>query len=255
MESTSQTDTRPLAGRIAVVTGASRGIGATTAEILAARGANVVLTGHSDGDQLVERAGRLSETHGTTCLAQVADVADEKQVSAVYRFVHATFKRLDILVNNAGILGDARIGMITEAMLERTLAVNLAGGVRNLQMAARLMRNGGAIVSVSSIIGLRGNPGQVVYGASKAGLIGMTLSAAKELGTRGIRVNAVTPGYIDTGMISHLSHDMHAERIAGIPLGRSGAATEVARAIAFLVSDEASYITGQVLGVDGGMVI
>lgn len=256
-EARAAAELRPLSGRVAVITGASRGIGAATARLLAQRGAHVVLTAHENIEALSELADSLGHDYGVTALAALADVADEAQVAAVYRTVQAIFKRLDILVNNAGILGDAMIGMIGEPLLERVLSVNLAGAIRNLQLAARLMgrHGGGAIISVGSIIGRTGNAGQVAYAASKAGIVGMTLSAAKELGKQGIRVNAVAPGFIDTDMIRHLAPTVHAERIANIPLGRPGAAEEVARAIGFLVSDDASYITGQVLGVDGGMVI
>ncbi|CAA6605826.1 3-oxoacyl-(acyl-carrier-protein) reductase FabG [Rhodospirillaceae bacterium LM-1] len=256
-ESMSTPDRRPLLGLVAVVTGASRGIGAATASCLAARGANVVLTCQHNEDALVNSAVALEAAHGISALAIVADNADESQVATVYRAVHSKFKRLDILVNNAGILGDAMIGMITQSMLDRVFAVNLSGAINNMQLAARLMRrNGrGAIINVSSIMGIRGNPGQVTYCASKAGLIGATLSAAKELAPHGIRVNAVAPGYIDTDLICGLDPVLHAQRIASICVGRPGSAEEVARAIVFLASDEASYITGQVLGVDGGMVI
>ena len=137
------------------------------------------------------------------------------------------------------------------------MQVNLHAAIRNVQLAARLMRRGqgGAMVLVSSIVGLRGNAGQAVYAASKAGLIGLVLSAAKELGPDRIRVNAVAPGYIETDMIRHLDAATDAARRAGIPLGRAGQAEEVAEAILFLVSDRAAYVTGQVLGVDGGMVL
>jgi 3-oxoacyl-[acyl-carrier protein] reductase len=256
MASTSPPESRPFEGRVAIVTGASRGIGWATARLLAFRGAHVVLDG-LEGEPVVEQAATLGREHGVTCLGVIADVGDEKAVAGLYRTVQSTFKRLDFLVNNAGVLGDAMVGMIPEQMIARVLQVNLAGVIRNLQLASRLMRRGtgGAIVNVASIIGLRGNPGQVVYGSSKAGVVGLTLSAAKELGPHHIRVNAVAPGYIDTDMIRHLDPAVHAGRIAGIPLGRVGAPEDVAKGIAFLLSDEAAYITGQVLGVDGGMVI
>ncbi len=257
MESTSIPDTRPLAGKVALVTGASRGIGAAVADLLASRGANVVLNSLENLEVLEQYADDLARRYGVSCLPCVADIADDAQVSQMYRTVQKTFHRLDILVNNAGILGDAMVGMITEQMLQRVLSVNVAGPIRSLQLASRLMRRngGGAIVTVSSIIGLRGNPGQVVYGASKAALVGMTLSAAKELAPYGIRVNAVAPGYIDTDMIGHLPDEVHQDRVKNIPMGRVGSPQDVARAIAFLASDEAAYVTGQVLGVDGGMVI
>ncbi|MFA7429778.1 MAG: SDR family NAD(P)-dependent oxidoreductase [Rhodospirillaceae bacterium] len=246
-----------FAGQVAVVTGASRGIGLATARRLAAGGANVVLASMASEDGLKAEAAALESRHGVRCLAVAVDVAEPDQVKALFRAVFQTFRRLDILVNNAGILGDALIGMIDDATIERTLRVNLHGGLHVLQQGARLMQrgSGGAIVTVSSIIGTRGNAGQLVYAASKAGLIGATLSAAKELGPKGIRVNAVAPGVIETDMIAHLDDATRAERLQGIAMGRLGTADEVARVIAFLVSDEAAYVSGQVLGVDGAMVI
>lgn len=230
-------------GKVAVVTGAGRGIGLATATLLAARGAAVLRVGLAADDGAADYV--------------VADMGRPDQVSALYRTVHQRFGRLDILVNNAGILGDARLGMIGQDMMQRVLAVNLMGVVNNIQAASKLMRRGqgGAIVSVSSIVGLRGNAGQTVYAAAKAGVVGATLSAAKELAADRIRVNAVAPGFIATDMVAHLDPQTTAQRLAAIPLGRAGTAEDVAEVIVFLASDAARYVTGQVVGVDGGMVL
>ncbi|MBR9971359.1 SDR family NAD(P)-dependent oxidoreductase [Magnetospirillum sulfuroxidans] len=231
-----------MQGKVAVVTGAGRGIGLAVARLLAARDATVVRTGlgQEDGDDYFQ-----------------ADMGKSDQVAALYRHVHKRFGRLDILVNNAGMLGDARLGMIADEMMGRVIDVNLKGVIVNIQAASKLMRRsgGGAIVSVSSIIGLRGNEGQVVYAATKAGIVGVTLSAAKELAADHIRVNAVAPGFIATDMIAHLDAETTAQRLAAIPLGRAGTADDVAEVIVFLCSDAARYVTGQVIGVDGGMVL
>lgn len=247
-----------IKGRVALVTGASRGIGRAVAERLAAHGVDLLINAREESRVILgELADNLAGRHGVRCLAYGADVADSKAVSDMHRYLIKEFGRLDILINNAGILGDGLLGMISDDSIQRTLAVNVAGAINNLQMASRLMQRsgGGAVVSISSIIGLRGNPGQVVYAASKAAIVGMTLSAAKELGPRNIRVNAIAPGYIATDMIKHLDADMHAERVASIPIGRVGSAEEVADVVLFLVSDLARYVTGQVIGVDGGMII
>ncbi|MGC2855616.1 SDR family NAD(P)-dependent oxidoreductase [Novispirillum sp. DQ9] len=248
---------RPLHGRVAVVTGASRGIGRAVAERLAGAGADVVLTALRDPAALEVLAADIAARHGVRCLGVAGDVADAAAVSALFSTVHKTFKRLDILVNNAGIMDDAPLGMIAADSLDRTLAVNLAGPLLCLQTAARLMRRGGggAVVNLGSLIGLRGAPGQAAYAAAKAGIVGLTLAAAKELGPAGIRVNAVAPGFIDTDMTARFDEAARAGRIAATPLGRLGTAEDVAAAVLFLASPEASFITGQVLGVDGGMVV
>jgi 3-oxoacyl-[acyl-carrier protein] reductase len=247
---------KPFDGRVVLITGAARGIGRATAELMAERGAALALNGLS-ADDLQAVADDLSARFAVPCLAVPGDVADPAAVKRMFKALYDRYKRLDVLVNNAGVLADWRLGMIPPDGMAQAVGVNLTGAIDVLQTAARLMRRhrSGSIVTLSSIVGRRGNAGQAVYAATKAGLIGATLSAAKELAADGIRVNAVAPGYIATDMIGHLDPAVHDQRVAAIPLGRPGTAAEVARVIAFLASDEAAYVTGQVLGVDGGMVM
>jgi 3-oxoacyl-[acyl-carrier protein] reductase len=246
-----------LEGRVAVVTGGSRGIGLAAANVLAAQGASVAICSRADMPSLEQVVRGLPSSGSNEHMASTADVADSAQVAAFYRKVFDRYRRLDVLVNNAGVLGDAVVGMIADDLIDNTLATNVKGAIYNLQAAARLMqrKKTGSIINLSSIIGTRGNRGQTVYGASKAAIIGLTQSAAKDLAPANIRVNAIAPGYIDTPMIAHLDPATHATRVANIGLGRVGKAEEVANAILFLASDLSSYVTGQVLGVDGGMVI
>jgi 3-oxoacyl-[acyl-carrier protein] reductase len=248
---------RLLAGKTAFVTGASRGIGRAVAETLAALGADVALGGVRDPDGLAQAAAELAARHGVRTLALPGDVADPAAVRASYQAIFKAWKQLDVLVNNAGVLEGARIGMIDDRLVERVLATNAGGAIHHLQGAARLMGRAkrGAIINVSSIMGVRGDEGQAVYAASKAAVIGLTLAAAKELAPQGIRVNAVAPGYIATDMIAGLAPEVHAQRLGQIGLGRVGTAAEVADVIAFLASDLAAYVTGQVIGIDGGMRI
>lgn len=245
-----------LKNKVAVVTGASRGIGAAIAEALAAEGVNLALTSQKQSD--VENiASKLEKAHGITCLTHAGDVSDEKSVQALYQKTHEKFGGLDILIANAGILGDGLLGMVSETAIRRTLEVNVTGTLNHMQAAARLMRRkkAGSIVVMSSIIGRMGNKGQALYAASKAALIGASLSAAKELGQDGIRVNAIAPGMIETDMTKHLSQEIRQQRLQNIALGKYGEPQDVAGTALFLASDLSSYVTGQVIGVDGGMVI
>jgi len=244
-----------LRGRTAFVTGSTRGIGRASAEALAAMGADVVVNGWSSPEAAQDVAAGLADRYGVRTLALPGDVSDPDAVGAMFRTIFQEFGQLDVLVNNAGVLEDALLGMIGPELVDRVLGVNTRGPIYALQAAARLMtrRGRGSIVNVSSIVGVQGNEGQAVYGASKAAVIGLTRSASRELAPRGIRVNAVAPGYIETDMIRRLPPEVHELRVSQIGMGRVGTAEDVAQVIAFLASDRSAYVTGQVLGVDGGM--
>jgi len=246
-----------LEGKIALVTGSTRGIGWACAKALAAQGATVILNGRQAVERLEQRAAELSQEFGGQTDVWLGDVGDPEQVKECYAGIFKTHRRLDILVNNAGILEDNLLGMVTTQTIEKTFHVNVQGVILNMQYASRLMarNSAGSIVNVSSIIGRCGNTGQVVYGASKAAVIGATLSAAKELAASNIRVNAVAPGFIDTDMVRVLSEAKFQERLQSIKMGRIGTSDDVARAVLFFCSELSSYVTGQVLGVDGGMLI
>lgn len=245
-----------FANQVIAITGASRGIGAAMARAFAAQGARLALTAQSP-EELEKLAVALRETHQAEVLTHTGDVSDAKTVQEFYQAVNQKYGRLDVLAANAGMLTDGVIGMIREADIQRMLAVNVAGVMHHLQAAARLMRRhkSGSIVLMSSIIGLEGSPGQALYAASKAALLGMMRSAAKELGPDGIRVNALAPGMIETAMIAHLKDNVREQRRQHIALGRFGAPEDVADVALFLASPAARYVTGQVIGVDGGMVV
>ncbi|WP_409489314.1 SDR family NAD(P)-dependent oxidoreductase [Amycolatopsis sp. cmx-11-12] len=240
-----------LEGKVALVTGGTRGIGLATARALAEAGATVVLTGRD------EAKAKEAATAAGAASGLALDVTDAKAVSTLVRGVAKEHGKLDIVVANAGIMEDALLGMIREELVDTTLSTNVAGTLHTVQAAARAMmrKKTGAIVVLASIVGEHGSAGQTVYAASKAAVANIARSAAKELGRSGIRVNAVAPGVIDTDLTSGLTEDAKAENIGKTPLGRLGTPEDVANAIRFLVSEDASFITGQVLGIDGGLVL
>lgn len=250
-------DMLDLSGRIAIITGASRGIGYGIAETLAEHGADIVMGAHRDAEHLQDMANDLASRHGVQIWAHVGDIADPDVSAALVKTAFLQRKKLDIYVNNAGVLLDGLIGMVPKKDIDATIAVNLTGVLHGIQAAARLMArgNGGSIINMTSIIGRYGNVGQLAYGASKAGVIGATLSAAKELAPKNIRVNAIAPGFIETDMVRQIPADIYETRVKSIGMGRIGTAQDIANSVLFLASDLSRYITGQVIGVDGGMVI
>lgn len=250
-------DPLDLTGRVGVVTGASRGIGAAIADTLARHGMDLVLNASASDERLTELAATITAKHGVKIDIVAGDISDPATSADLARLAFTHHRRLDLWVNNAGILLDGLIGMTPTADIERTLAVNLAGMLHGTQAASRLLvrSGGGSIVNMTSIIGQVGMSGHMAYGASKAGVIGATLSAAKELAPKDIRVNAVAPGLIDTDLVAHVPQEKLEARAASIRMGRIGDPQDVANAVLFLASDLSRYITGQVIGVDGGMAL
>jgi len=246
-----------LSDRVAVVTGSTRGIGLSIAQTLASRGCNLVLNGVSNEQSLIEKAEEMQDEYGVKVLAFFGDVSETKIANEMSKTVFKAFKRIDVLVNNAGILQDALLGMIPEDQIIKTLDVNVKGTINTMQAFSRLLSRGpsGSIINIASIIGREGNTGQVVYGASKAAVIGATLSASKELAAKNIRVNALAPGYIKTDMIKSIPPEAHEERLASIAMKRVGLPQDIANVALFLASDLSTYVTGEVIGVDGGMLI
>ena len=240
-----------LSGKVAIVTGGTRGIGRAIVEALAADGARVALT-YSQNSAMAEEIA-----DGTSVFAYQADVTDGARASEVVKSVHSSLGRIDILVNNAGITRDKLLVRMREADWDAVLDTNLKG-VYNFTrpVATQMLRQrSGTILNVSSVSGLTGLPGQTNYSASKAGMIGFTKALAKELAKAGITVNALALGLIDTDMTGGLTDEYREKILEQIPLGRYGQPREVARIARFLVSEEAAYITGQVIQVDGGLAI
>jgi 3-oxoacyl-[acyl-carrier protein] reductase len=246
-----------LDGKVAFITGSTRGIGWATARTFAAQGASLILNGVTAQERVDARVADIVKEFGVPCIGFLCDVSNPACVRNCYAEIFKKFKRLDVLVNNAGIVQDALLGMIPEASIRRQIEVNTMGSIFNLQEASRLMvRNrSGSIINVSSIVGRMGNAGETVYSASKAAILGLTYSAAKELAPKNIRVNAIAPGFIDTDLTKVLPKDAYADWSRRVGLGRIGTPQEVANTILFLASDQASHISGQVVGVDGCLVI
>jgi len=242
-----------LNGKVAVVTGASQGIGRDTALALAEAGAKVAVTARSE-EKLLALVADIAAAGGTAFAVKM-DVADAEQVKAGFKLVLEKFGRLDILVNNAAITRDGLAMRMKAEDWEAVLRTNLTGAHLCIQQALPTMMKAraGRIINISSVVAQSGNPGQANYVAAKAGLIGLTKAVAVEIASRNITVNAVAPGFIETPMTDSLPDKVKDEVKTRIPLGRMGSARDVASAIVFLASDEAGYITGHVLNVNGGM--
>jgi len=245
-----------LKGKTAVITGASRGIGKAVAVRLGKAGANLVLNYRSRDNSMDELIESL-EKEGVKAVKVKGDVSNSDDAKQLMKIAKDTFGSIDILVNNAGITKDKLIIQMKDEDFDSVIRVNLKGSYNCIKHAARTMmkQRSGKIVNMASVVGVSGNAGQINYSASKAGVIGMTKSAARELAGRNITVNAVAPGFIETDMTKALVEKAKGDMVSGIPLGRLGSPEDVAEAVAFLSSDSADYVTGQVLHVDGGMVM
>jgi len=241
-----------LSGKAALVTGSTRGIGREIAAVLAACGAKVAVAGRDQA-----KAAEVATAIGGGAQGFGADMSDGAQVTKLVEEVEAAFGSLDILVNNAGLTRDNLLIRIKDEDWDAVLDANLKGAFAAIRAATRGMmkRRWGRIINISSVVGITGNKGQASYAASKAGMLGLTKAVAQELASRNILVNAIAPGFIETEMTAALSGEQRAALAERIPLARLGTPTDVANAVAFLASEQAAYITGQVLVVDGGMVM
>lgn len=245
-----------LQGKCALVTGGSRGIGRAVCLELARQGARVAVN-YAGNAAAAEETVKACQDLGAEAFAIQADVADAAACDAMVKEVLSRFGRVDILVNNAGVTRDGLMLTMKESDWDTVLDTNLKGAFQCMKAVYRPMmkQKYGRVVNLSSIVGVRGNAGQANYAASKAGLIGLTKSMAKELAARNVTVNAVAPGFIDTDMTAALPEKAREAMLASIPMGRLGQAEDVARAVAFFAGDESAYVTGQVLCVDGGMAV
>lgn len=243
-----------LEGKTALITGAARGIGKALALRFAAEGANIAFT-----DLAIDENGKKTEEEiaalGVKVKGYASNAADFAQTETVVKEVVADFGRIDILVNNAGITRDGLMLRMTEAQWDSVISVNLKSAFNFIHAVLPVMmrQRGGSIINMASVVGVHGNAGQSNYAASKAGLIALAKSIAQEVGSRGIRANAIAPGFIETAMTAALPDDIRAEWVKKIPLRRGGQVDDIANVATFLASDMSSYVTGQVIHVDGGM--
>src|SRR3979490_1616642 len=244
-----------LSGRVALVTGASQGIGRACALKLAAAGATVAVAARNQ-EKLDELVSEISSTSGKAA-AFALDVTDEEQIKSAIKAAIAQFGKIDILVNNAGITRDQLVMRMKRADWDAVLQTNLTSAYLCIQqvIGSMLKQRWGRIINITSIFGQMGQAGQANYAASKAGLIGLTMAIAREVGSRNITCNAVAPGFIETSMTAGLGDEFKQNAVKQIPLGRIGSPDDVANAVAFLASEEASYITGHVLNVNGGLLM
>jgi 3-oxoacyl-[acyl-carrier protein] reductase len=244
-----------LKDRVSIVTGGARGIGKEIALLFAREGSDISLC--DVNAEALESTRKEIESLGRACFIAVVDVTKTAEVDAFTQKTLDKFKKIDILVNNAGITRDGLLVRMSEADWDAVLGVNLKGAFNCIKAVSRIMmkQRDGRIVNMASIIGIMGNPGQANYAASKGGLIALTKTVAKELASRNVRANAIAPGFIQTDMTAKLSEEVKSEMLKHIPLGKLGNPADVANLALFLVSDDSAYITGQVIQVDGGMVM
>ena len=243
-----------LTGKTALITGAARGIGKALALKFAEEGANIAFT-----DLVIDESGEETrkeiQAKGVKCLAYASNAANFEETAEVVKKIHEDFGTIDVLVNNAGITKDGLMLRMTEAQWDAVINVNLKSAFNFVHACLPIMmrQRGGSIINMSSVVGVHGNAGQANYAASKAGMIALAKSVAQEMGSRGVRANAIAPGFIETAMTHQLSEEVRKEWMKQIPLRRGGQAEDVANVAVFLASDLSSYVTGQVIQVDGGM--
>lgn len=245
-----------LSGKVCLITGTRRGIGAETARRFAEEGAIVYANAMSDGC-IDERSKQWEREYGTTVIPLYFDVTDEQAAKQAIMRIKKEQGRLDALVNNAGVMKDALIGMVNKHLMEEVFLVNVFAVMNLIQLANKLMsrQKSGSIINLSSIVGVEGSAGMLVYSASKGAVTALTKTAAKELAPNNIRVNAIAPGMIDTDMFRSVGEEKMNDHLSNIKMGRFGTPTDVANAIVFLASDLSEYVTGQILGVDGEAVV